>query len=144
MKSEYMGILNKARVAVRNGKLEKGRFNRAFGLLQKNDFIEVVNKYNTTLSSCDCPDSRARKTICKHRIAMMVLYRYDYKEYESLVAFRKIYCWNNGYYIIDQELCGWRTHYFYDRQQAINFTKRASTVRRLQGKGRRLRDVYGE
>jgi len=143
MKSEYMGILNKARAAVRNGKLEKGRFNRAFGLLQSNDFTMTVDKYNTTLASCDCPDSKTRKTICKHRITMMVIYRSDIEHYRIMVAERKIRSWNNHYYVVNQELRGWRTHVFTSKNEAIKFTRLTTTIAPAAGKGSRLPDVYG-
>jgi uncharacterized Zn finger protein len=61
-----------------SGKLEKGRVNKALGLVQSGD---RENKYNTTIQSCECPDSKFNPGgICKHRVAMMMDVRISERE----------------------------------------------------------------
>lgn len=48
------------------GNVEQERLNRALGIVQKGN----LDRYNTTIDSCDCPDSQIRGVICKHRAAL--------------------------------------------------------------------------
>lgn len=56
--------------AIASGAFDRKRVNRALGLFQKGE----TRPYNTTITSCDCPDS-ARGNVCKHRIQKMLAYR---------------------------------------------------------------------
>lgn len=69
-KSEVFTQYNKANGAVKNGKLEQGRVNRALGIVQTK--AEDI-RYTTTIGTCTCPDSIYRPTqTCKHRVALMI------------------------------------------------------------------------
>lgn len=69
-RTEIFKAYNRARAAAHAGRLEPGRVNRALGLtLRKGAWAH--RPYQTTLTSCDCFDSR-RGAICKHRIALMI------------------------------------------------------------------------
>lgn len=49
------------------GNVERGRLNRALGL----DQTGADRPYDTTIDSCDCPDSINRPgVVCKHRAAL--------------------------------------------------------------------------
>jgi hypothetical protein len=56
--------------ALKSGAFDRLRTNRALGILLHGE----PRPYNTTVSTCDCPDS-TRGFICKHRIARMIAYR---------------------------------------------------------------------
>lgn len=71
-KSEIFSMYNKARAAARKGKLEAGRVNRALGILQTQNY---VNKYNTTIHSCNCEDHKRHQVPCKHMVALMIKVR---------------------------------------------------------------------
>lgn len=53
---------------------ERGRVNRALGIVLSNNYREQIDKYGTTLSRCHCPDSEHRQVTCKHRIAFEMNY----------------------------------------------------------------------
>lgn len=72
-KSKLFSVYNKARVAARNGRLDTGRVNRALGVAQSKN----ARPYNTTITSCDCPDSLYRGATCKHRVALMMQKRME-------------------------------------------------------------------
>jgi hypothetical protein len=68
-KSQIFTQYNKARKAVSDGILERGRVNRALGIAQS----KSERKYETTVGHCTCPDSTYRPgVVCKHRIALMM------------------------------------------------------------------------
>ena len=72
-KSAIFTTYNKARKAARQGKIDGKRLNRALGILLSKSY---PHQYNTTIRTCDCPDSRRHpQIVCKHRLAKMVLYR---------------------------------------------------------------------
>ena len=55
---------------------EKGRCNRALGLLMSKDrFGEKIKQYSTTYYGCNCPDAVNRNMLCKHRIAFVINWR---------------------------------------------------------------------
>ena len=71
-KSQAMTWYNKARQAAKSGKLDPERVNRAFGLLQAKDGNIRMQKYETTITSCTCPDHARTHKACKHMIAKMI------------------------------------------------------------------------
>ena len=72
-KSAIFTTYNKARKAVRQGKIDSKRLNRALGILLSKSY---PHQYNTTIKTCDCPDSRRHPEItCKHRLAVMIQVR---------------------------------------------------------------------
>lgn len=71
-KSQAMTWYNKARQAAKSGKLDPDRVNRAFGILQSNDGNARMQKYETTVTDCTCPDHARTHKACKHMIAKMI------------------------------------------------------------------------
>jgi len=72
-KSQLFTTYNKARHAARQGKIDGKRLNRALGILLSKSY---PHQYNTTIKTCDCPDSRRHPEItCKHRLAAMIQVR---------------------------------------------------------------------
>lgn len=75
-----MTVYNRARKSAQadtkvNGKvLEIRRVDRAFGILQSNDY-ESGADYISSVKECDCPDNEFSDNICKHRIAHMMIER---------------------------------------------------------------------
>lgn len=71
-KSELFQALNKSRAAIRakGVNIDKGRLNRAFGMVQAKN---CIRPYKTTVRECNCQDSR-NGHICKHRIALTILH----------------------------------------------------------------------
>lgn len=74
-----MGIYNAARKAANEGRtykgkvLEIGRVNKAFGILQSNEY---EREYEASHTTCNCPDAKYHpNTICKHQLAAMMEYR---------------------------------------------------------------------
>ena len=79
-KSSLFRIYNKARMPLKKWMGEKGfsdkqkksqmsRLNRAFGIIQANDFSHR-DEYRTTTKACNCPDAQFDNGyICKHRLA---------------------------------------------------------------------------
>lgn len=57
---------------------DKARLNRAFGILMSKDRDARLAKYATSMKSCFCGDSYRGTTICKHRIAMMIIFRAEH------------------------------------------------------------------
>lgn len=75
MNSKLFSVYNKAKAAARKGKLEIGRVNRAFGILQSKAGLSGINReYHSSVSWCQCHDA-LRGNICKHRIAHMMAQR---------------------------------------------------------------------
>ena len=69
-KSRLFTVYNRARGVAHQGVIDRGRVDRALGILQTKEREE---KYYTTISGCDCPDSQYHpNTICKHRLALMM------------------------------------------------------------------------
>ena len=72
-KSQLFTVYNHARHAARQGKIDGKRLNRALGILLSKSY---PHQYNTTIRTCDCPDSRRHPEIaCKHRIALWIKVR---------------------------------------------------------------------
>ena len=72
-KSAIFTTYNKARKAARQGKIDGARLNRALGILLSKSY---PHQYNTTIKTCDCPDSRRHpEIVCKHRLAAMIQVR---------------------------------------------------------------------
>lgn len=61
----------------RTGLFEKRRCDRALGYLMDGRIRRKRFEYATTLAWCDCPDSRYRHVICKHRLALLIRERHD-------------------------------------------------------------------
>ena len=72
--SATMSAYNKAKKwALRSDLTDSGRVNRAFGILMKQGALErAVEKYETTIDFCICPDNEHSGKVCKHRVAMMM------------------------------------------------------------------------
>lgn len=66
--SEIFSWYNKAR---RVSGWDKGRSNRALGLLLQKD-QSWREKYNTTTTTCGCPDHAKTHLVCKHMRAIMI------------------------------------------------------------------------
>jgi hypothetical protein len=64
-RSQVFSRYNTAKGMARDGLLDEARVNRALGVAQKSG----ESKYHTTADYCDCPDSKYRGVVCKHRIA---------------------------------------------------------------------------
>ena len=65
-KSALFSIYNVART-----KVERGRVNRALGLLQRKDGgHSKFQQYHTTLAHCDCTDFAYKDRWCKHQLAL--------------------------------------------------------------------------
>lgn len=143
MLAQRMSVINKAMGAVKRGQLHPMRFRKAFSILQSKDMEYVLAKYRATINGCGCPDHSVRGITCKHMITMMVLYRVDKAAYKLMLADRKIREWNNQYYVVNQEIGGWRTHIFFSKDEAYQYCKLTTTCDPRDGKGRRLPDVYG-
>ena len=72
-KSAIFTTYNKARKAARQGKIDGKRLNRVLGILLSKSY---PHQYNTTIKTCDCPDSRRHpEIVCKHRLAAMIQVR---------------------------------------------------------------------
>lgn len=68
----YQGALN----LVAEGKLDRGRLERGYDLVQTKEFQEEPHKYNgymITEYSCTCPDAVQSFVTCKHQIAHCLL-----------------------------------------------------------------------
>jgi hypothetical protein len=75
--SSIISVYNWAKRVARAGMIDEQRLNRALGIVLSNDYHtgDDVNwraAYGTTTRFCDCPDSKVRKAICKHRLAAMI------------------------------------------------------------------------
>lgn len=70
-KSVIFKALNIARRVIREKgvEIDKGRLNRAFGLVQ----AKTMRPYVCTPSKCNCIDAR-KGYICKHRLAVTLLH----------------------------------------------------------------------
>ncbi len=78
-----MSVYNLARVAASDGKLDHGRVNRAFGILQSQS--QDVTNHKSTIKACSCADAKFNNsTICKHRIACMMQIRIQEREDASV------------------------------------------------------------
>jgi hypothetical protein len=77
MKTIKSAIWTQYNKALKSGAFDRLRVNRALGILQHGE----PRPYNTTISTCDCPDS-AHGHVCKHRIAKMLAYR----AFEAILA----------------------------------------------------------
>jgi hypothetical protein len=51
------------------------RSDRALALIMSGRMEEKIEQYNTTLTSCECPDMEYRGGYCYHRRALMILHR---------------------------------------------------------------------
>ena len=63
-KSALFSIYNVART-----KVDRGRVNRALGIVQRADGGNL-EKYGTTLTWCGCPDFQFNGRWCKHQLAL--------------------------------------------------------------------------
>jgi len=70
-RSSLFAVYNRARRAARQGRLDRGRLDRALGLAMRKD---QTARYCTDVRACSCPDAayRLRVSPCKHRIAVML------------------------------------------------------------------------
>lgn len=75
---------NKAKGAGKRGQLETGRVNRALGLLLSGKIDTKRSEYACTSGRCLCPDAVQRGSICKHRIAEMIISRV-YEDMQQLL-----------------------------------------------------------
>lgn len=72
-KSKLFTWYNKARKAPI---VERGRLNRALGLLQRADGGQSqFDEYGTALNFCGCPDQQYTRHYCKHQLAKMLEHR---------------------------------------------------------------------
>lgn len=60
------------------------RLNRGFGIAQR----KTPRPYNTTFTSCDCPDAFYRKVICKHIIALWLRETSNINELKELILLK--------------------------------------------------------
>jgi hypothetical protein len=62
----------------RKGIYERRRVDRALGLVQTPRRLdEKVARYGNSQSFCGCPDSRFRRTTCKHSLSLLIAVRAD-------------------------------------------------------------------
>lgn len=75
LQKEYQREVFRQYNRARRGQLEKGRVNRALGLLMSHTFVDKMRQYGTTYTHCNCPDYENRTIFCKHRIAFIINWR---------------------------------------------------------------------
>ncbi len=61
----------------KSGQFDERRVNKALGILMSGELQEKLEKYGTTLKTCDCPDWQYRTIHCKHRIGLMIKVKHD-------------------------------------------------------------------
>lgn len=72
-------------------KFDTARLRRALGICLSRDRDIRLSRYATRIDTCMCPDNYRGQVICKHRIALMILFRAehplppDWKEIKRLV-----------------------------------------------------------